>query len=608
MKNYEKSNEKQKREKFAKEIVAETEADFLSRRQTRQMLERQWQVNMDFFNGKQYVGLTRSGEIAESIKEFEWEARGVFNHISPIIEARLAKLSLVRPVLSVRPSSDDAKEINNASLAETLLSSTFNKLKFGDTVSEVTRWSEICGTGFYKVVWDSEGGDMVGTTPDGKIFEGEVKILAIPPFEVFPDSLSRRSVEDCGSIIHAQKMSAGEILSLYGVEVLGESKAILDDERKKKSSDGLITVLEKYEKPSEQFPQGRLITVAGGELVYYGELPYLNGDYDKRGYPFIRHVCAEAVGEFFGKSIIERLIPVQRAYNAVKNRKHEFMNRITMGIMTVEDGSLDVDDLVEDGLSPGKILIYRQGSKAPEIMKESTLPQIFNEEEEKLLNEFVIVSGVSDIMSSATENGVTSGTALEILISQYNERLLVSAEEIRSVFVGVAKQTLRLYKQFMTNIRAIKNIDDNSKNKIFYVDKDVMTADDVYVDSENELIYTQKQKKEMLLDLYKSGLLNNAEGKLSSTTKEKLLSLLGYKSLDNTGELVKLQREKAKFENDKIKTGEITEIEPVDDDEVHVEEHSRYYLSEVEKLTEEQKQNILRHIALHKAENTVTVE
>ncbi len=600
MRTSNKNSETQKHEKFAKEIVAQIETEFLKRQQERRFLERQWQVNMDFFNGKQYVGVTRSGEIAESIREYDWEARGVFNHISPIIEARLAKLSLVRPVLSVRPSSDDAKEIDNASLAEALLSSTFNKLKFGNTVSEVTRWSEICGTGFYKVTWDNDGGDTVGTTPDGKIFEGEVKILPVSPFEIFPDSLSRRSVEDCSSIIHAQKLSSGEISSLYGVEIEGESKTFIEDDRKKKNSDGLITVLEYYEKPSEEFEQGRLITVAGGVLLFYGDLPYLNGDYDKREYPFVRHVCAEAVGEFFGKSIIERLIPVQRAYNAVKNRKHEFMNRITMGIMTVEDGSMDVDDLAEEGLMPGKILIYRQGSKAPEIMKESTLPQIFNEEEEKLLNEFVIVSGVSDIMSSATENGVTSGTALEILISQYNERLLVSAEEIRSVFVNVAKHTLRLYKQFMTDIRAIKNIDADSKNKIFYVDKGVMTADDVYVDSENELIYTQKQKKEMLLDLYKSGLLNNAEGKISSTTKEKLLSLLGYKSLDNTGELVKLQREKAKYENEKIIKGEIINIEPVDDDEVHIEEHSRYYLSEVEKLSAIEKENILRHIALHK--------
>ena len=43
--------------------------------------------------------------------------------------------------------------------------------------------------------------------------------------------------------------------------------------------------------------------------------------------------------------MVERAIPVQRAYNAVKNRKHEFLNRIAMGVLTVEDGSVDTDNL-----------------------------------------------------------------------------------------------------------------------------------------------------------------------------------------------------------------------------------------------------------------------
>jgi hypothetical protein len=275
-----------------------------------------------------------------------------------------------------------------------------------------------------------------------------------------------------------------------------------------------------------------------------------------------------------------------------------------MGVMTVEDGSVDVDDLTDDGLSPGKIVIYRQGSKAPEMMRETTLPQIFNEEEEKLLNEFVIVSGVSDIMSSATEHGVSSGVALEILISQYNERLLVNADIIRNVYVEVSKQILRLYKQFMIEVRAIKNIDNDAKTKIFYVDKNVMTADDVYVDSENELIYTPKQKKEMLLNLYNSGLLFNSEGKLPQTTKEKLLSLLGYKILDSAGGLIRLQQEKAQQENEDMRLGKAM-VEIVDDHEIHVEEHTRYYLSEIENLSDVEKQNVLRHVTEHKSKMTV---
>ena len=40
----------------------------------------------------------------------------------------------------------------------------------------------------------------------------------------------------------------------------------------------------------------------------------------------------------------------------IKNRKHEFLNRISMGVLTVEDGSVDLDNLSEAGLEKLKAL------------------------------------------------------------------------------------------------------------------------------------------------------------------------------------------------------------------------------------------------------------
>lgn len=96
--------------------------------------------------------------------------------------------------------------------------------------------------------------------------------------------------------------------------------------------------------------------------------------------------------------MVERAIPIQRAYNAVKNRKHEFLNRIAMGVLTVEDGSVDLDSLEGDGLGPGKIIVYRQGSTPPKLMNCGSVPSDFSVEEDRLLREFVEVSGVSEIM------------------------------------------------------------------------------------------------------------------------------------------------------------------------------------------------------------------
>jgi hypothetical protein len=339
--------------------------------------------------------------------------------------------------------------------------------------------------------------------------------------------------------------------------------------------------------------------VAGNKLIYMGELPYINSVEGKRGFPFIKQSCIPTPNCFWGTSIIERCIPIQRSFNAIKNRKHEFLNRLSMGVLTVEDGSIDVDDLSEDGLSPGKVLVYRQGSKAPEIMSNLSMPNDFNEEENKLINEFVIVSGVSDVSSSSSNAALSSGTALEILVEQDNARLIMTAEAIRNAYLEVAKKVIKLYAQFTEGVRAVRYQDDYNKVKILYADKRATSSDDVYLESENELLYTNSQKKEMIFKLFASGLLLDDEGKLRPSTKEKVLSLLGYKDLDYQKGLSRLQEEKAQRENEQIKVVDVA-VEEIDDDEIHVDEHTRYVLSEYTSLKDEEKQRFYAHISAHK--------
>lgn len=65
--------------------------------------------------------------------------------------------------------------------------------------------------------------------------------------------------------------------------------------------------------------------------------------------------------------LVDMLIPCQRSYNALKGRYAEYINRLSTGVLVVEDGSADIDELVEDGITSGKVIVYRQGSVPPTI-------------------------------------------------------------------------------------------------------------------------------------------------------------------------------------------------------------------------------------------------
>ena len=600
--------DKKEKEKFYEQLVIETKEDFLNRRDERLKLERKWELNMQFLNGNQYVYINSNGEIMDSSTSFYWQKKEVFNHVAPIIETRLAKFSRISPVLSVRPKTDDDVDTASANACEKIIKSVFTKNEIEKCVQKACKWSEACGTAFYKVMWDNDGGEIIANVDGKEVYEGEVKLIAVSPFEIFPDSLEVEEIEDCKSLIHARAVKVKEIFEKYKVQVDAEDVDVISFNQKKSAGvtatvkekviDSAI-VIEKYEKPTLEFPNGRLIIVAGDKLLYYGELPYQNDKNKKRTYPFIKQVAFTSAGSFFGTSLIERLIPVQKAYNAVKNRKHEFLNRLSMGIMTVEDGSVDVEELQEEGLSPGKVLVYRQGAKAPEIMNGIEMPDDFSNEEEKLLNEFVTISGVADVSSSSSNARLNSGSALELLVEQDNARLIVTAEIIRNCYQNIAKHVIRLYAQFSGKVRAVKIKDKEQKSKILYVDKNSINSDDVYIENENELLYTEDKKKQMILELYKSGILLDAKGNMRSVTKEKILSLLGYQDLDYEKGVSRLHEEKAQYENPIIKNKGLN-VEEIDDDQIHVDEHVRYILSEYESLKDNEKQRLFEHLRAHK--------
>lgn len=88
--------------------------------------------------------------------------------------------------------------------------------------------------------------------------------------------------------------------------------------------------------------------------------------------------------------LVDRLVPCQRSYNALKGRYTEYINSLSFGEIITEDGSVDADELFEEGISPGKVIIYRQGSVAPQIIyKDPKTLQIINEQCDAVYNEML---------------------------------------------------------------------------------------------------------------------------------------------------------------------------------------------------------------------------
>lgn len=534
-----------------KQICEEVTSDFESRRRSRKSLERVWELNLNFVRGNQYCRLTESGELIPTERAYDWEQRRVYNHIAPIIDTRLAKLSRIRPALAVRAASDDEKDRNASEIASAILSYEQEAADLDGVISSATMWSEICGTAFYKTVWNSSYGKKLGVTESGEsVNEGGVNVAAVSPFEIYPFSLSEESLEMQPSIIHAKLLPVTEIYSIYGVRLEGKelsSFKLIGYEKKPNTDINFELVLEKYERPSAERPEGRLTVVAGEMLLYDGPLPYINGENGQRAYPFVKQVSVPSVGSFFGSSVVERLIPVQRAYNAVKNRKHEYLNLISMGTVAVEEGSVDVDELADGGLAPGKVIVYRQGGAAPEMLTLGSVPEEFWKEEESLLAEFNKVSGTGELSENANYfSGVTSATGLQLIIEQDDARLNVSYQSVKRAVRNIGRQILRLYRQFATDVRLLKLAQKDGKIKIYCFKGSDISGDDVVLEADTDLNLSPAQRRTVICELMDRGLFSDGEGKMTQTAKKKILELLGYASLTD---VIPVEEKKEKYGN-----------------------------------------------------------
>ena len=601
------------------ELVTSVIKDFKERQEARRPLELNWRLNMNFVIGNQYAEISPRGDIEERGKQYFWQSREVYNHIAPILETRLSKLAKVKAKATVRPQTNDDGDISSAKLATKLLNAVEEENNFSGLMSSANTWSEITGSAFYKIVWDGEKGKALDA--DAVLKEGDVSITVCSPFEIFPEDLAVADIEKQPSIMHVKVVSVEDVKTLWGIDVDGGEIGVFTFDNTdsaggfgytatvprfvSEKKDNSVLVIEKYSKPTSEYPKGRLIIVAGDTLVFDGDLPFVNGEEGTRTYPFAKQHCLDNLGSFFGSSVVERIIPVQRAYNTVKNRKHEFMNRIAMGVLAVEDGSVDTDNLEEEGLSPGKVLIYRQGSTPPMMMNAGQVPSEFSREEEKLLNEFVMISGVSEVTTySQVPANVSSGTAISLLLEQDDTRISLTADSIREAVRKIGKHIIRLYKQYAKTERIMRVAGENGEIEITSFKASSLNSEDIVFDTVNEIEDNISTRRAMVYDLLKLGLFTDESGVMSNRTRGKLFEILGFGNWENGRDLDEAHISKAMREN-MLLEDEYIVPDVVDDHKTHIAEHTKLAISQRCGKNHDFYERVLRHITAHREYSTL---
>lgn len=618
---------------FKEDIIANVLEKLEERRSERSALERQWTLNANFLVGNQYCGIRPyTGDIEQLEPVYDWLNRETFNTIAPLIQTRIANLKKINYMMKVKPATNELDDYAKAEVSTSVLQYTQKATDFETKKDTMIYWNELCGNCFWLSWWDKDKGDAYATETvieidengnerkrEKAFYQGDLDYGLLTPYEVFPESIFKQGVENQRSIILEQVKSAEDIYDLYGIEVTGnsvetfeltpvtsggglgyENTVISLGHRTAQNAEKVITY---FERPSKHRPNGLMIIIVGSEhLVYYGDMPYSK-------IPIVQSVCHEVPGQFFGKSVIEDLIPYQRTYNGCINSIHEYIKRLSLGNLLTEEGSIDIEEYENHGLEPGAFLVYKSGTNPPVPVQNSALPTEIMSERYNLKSDMEYVAGVSQLMvnGNAPQTNM-SGTAISSLMEIDNTRLSLTGEHIRNSVKRLAALWLEIYKRYATTRRIVNYVGMNNIGKAIYWSSEDIASYDVEYVTENELMMSEEMQKQRFFDMYNMGLFTDDDGRIPARVK---LRAIEYMKAGNYTEIMNinlLQMQAAQRENTFFEDGVIPKISEFDDHEIHIEEHLRYALQMKFQVLKQKKPEYARAFENHLKEHKQMIE
>lgn len=607
------------------DLLSRIQAEFKRRQEEKQPFELQAMLCYEYYTGNQYVRIDQvKGAIEEVKRKKRFEHQHVRNHIQPIINTRIAKLKKSKQRTLSRPQSDSTQDIENSSITNSVLEH-IERERFGDLENDFISWVELTGSAFHFPVWDPSMGEVLFETDEGPITQGDIDWRVETLFTVFPYSTGVSTVLKQRSMLLVEHMDVDELYDTYGESFTPEkelyamgfttsmgmgggsmfSKNVL---MTKKSLHNHVRVFKFMEIPSKKYPDGLMVICTNDKILHAGDLPFLIGTDRRRGIPLAHAKCVEIPGQFFGQTIISLLLDVQNTYNDLQNKKHLYLDRKVFGALQYEQGSIDdeiLDDILLNGIEPGQLIELRKGSSPITSIDLGTYPTEFLNEEQACLNEFILLSGVSEISrNSHVPTGAGSGIALQILDEKDNTRLSLTSENIGRAKLRAMTMAIRLYQQFAQNdFSRFARITEKSHVKLVEWTAANLTSESLFIEGANILADTITQRRQMVFDLLKTGLFSDPKtGGITAVGRAKVLEMLELGNWEHytDDEMTKLHLERAKTQLLRLLNNEPAEIYPYDNHELHVKELNKFRLSsDFDKLTPEIRESINQQVDKH---------
>ena len=627
---YRESNEAQK-------LVAWVQSEWTKAKTARSQKQLQWFHNMSMFYGHHWVEQTR-GNFPEDYRDKlftprkpYYHQRKTINRIRSYVRWEMSKMLSSFPTAQAIPASSEDEDQRAAFAAEQAWTSISDSKKLRQHMSRAIWWTIVTGNGFLKTSWDPYCIDKVS----GEY--GDIKYGHVTPFHLFVPDIREQDIEDQPFVINAytkpvqwaQHYFAKELGDIQLTPSTSAANQILDEAYlnlgNSKAPDSVI-VYETWVKPgaTKLLPQGGVIISVDDVLinVYRDGFPYNHGMY-----PFTKfeHI---PTATFYADSPIVDLSQLQKEYNGLRSEIAEAGRRMAKPQLIAPMGSIVPSKLTNE---PGLVIQYKPGMAPPQPLPLSPLPQYYLDQQDRVLNDWIDISGEREVSRGDAPPGVTSGTAISYLQEASNQYLTPQFQSIEAGVEKIAASTIELFVQYVDLPRKIRTIGaDGAFDTMLLTGADLSSGTDIRIEPGSSYAKSKAAQEARVMDMFAVGIIDQP-------TAARLLEVGGVQKIMDT---MNVAERKAQRENIKMKMLSLDEIEmkrmetqqeimaglppealqdpqimaelenmpapaiiPVDDfdiHEIHVETHNKFRMSqEYEILPDEVKAQFADHVAQH---------
>jgi hypothetical protein len=433
-------------------------------------------------------------------KENEYIPRPVTNIMFHCYETLKSYLTKTKPRSSVKPNTQRFEDKAAAKVADICLEANWERLKEQENYEYAASVLLAYGTVFKKDYWDTTAGsaievpsqnaDVLGaqaslegvmagaqsqeTIANETISLGDVATAVIEPYRIAVDLLatdlhtarwimeySIQSLEwvrdtygkhapgytGLADTVKEESSLNGSMRRFYELKnssgIRGDmlTRAAAGSDRGTATLNNCAVVKEYYERPSANYPRGRLVVVANGVTLYAGDSP-CEGPESGDWHPYSDCRWELVPGRYWAKGPLDAICELQKRLNSI-----DATIILTRKTTAIPQKLLPKGSGVPQGQwtgRPGQVIESNWEAGKPEIIPATGVdPTVFTEREQ-VIEEMKLISGAMDILVGDRPPGVNAASALSLLYEVGTGKLFPMLDRWKRFVEASQKKQLRV--------------------------------------------------------------------------------------------------------------------------------------------------------------------